>query len=239
MTRALVSLARFPRPGKVKTRLAASLGPEGAARVYEAFLQDLGRKLGRGHPWAFCWAWEPPEAPFPERMADGLPAFPQAAGDLGARMRAAMQEGFRRGHDAVALIGSDLPHLPGERIEGAFRSLEGGDDRVVLGPAEDGGYYLIGARKVPPVFTEMTWGVSDVLARTRERLRDGGLQEVLLETSYDVDREEDLARLFRDVESGRVPSIPSTEAVLTRLAEERHWRGFRAGPAGRRSLRSR
>jgi len=192
----LVVMARYPEPGRVKSRLAAEIGPEAAARLYAAFLEDLARRLGSAQPWGFVWAYDPPDAPFPDRIARGLAAFPQPDGDLGRRMAGSMERALRDGAASVVLIGSDVPHLPPRRIAGAFDRLAAGAD-VVLGPAEDGGYYLIGSRRPVPLFDDVSWGTSKVLAETLERARRGRIEVALLESDFDVDSQADVERLAR------------------------------------------
>lgn len=205
--------ARYPEPGRVKTRLAGAIGAGKAATLYRAFLADLALRLGEG-PWGFFWAFEPVDSPFPAEIAGVLPSFPQIDGDLGARMAGAMRERFVTGDDRVVLIGSDVPHLPPARIHDTFDRLEAGAG-LVLGPSEDGGYHLIGARgAVPPVFDAMTWGTADVLERTLDRARAAGLVTDLLPVTYDIDRVEDLRRLAADPV---LADLPATRDVLQSL----------------------
>ena len=157
---ALVVLARYPRPGCVKRRLAATIGHAAAADLYRAFLSDLQRRLARHPRWTTYWAFEPAGSPFADEIGGRDRSFPQQGRSLGERMGAAMARSFESGHSSVVLIGSDIPHVPLVALEDAFRCLAAGS-RLVLGPADDGGYYLIGARAVPPVFAGIRWGGAD------------------------------------------------------------------------------
>lgn len=196
----------------MKTRLAAAIGAEAAARFYRAFLSDIGRRFSSEPSWSFFWSFEPAGSAFAEECAGGTAAFAQPEGDLGARMGGAMEHLFRRGYREVVLIGSDVPHLPRSRIVEAFERLSAGA-KLVLGPAEDGGYYLVGGVAVPPIFASMRWSDRDVLERTLERARAAGLEPVLLAPAYDLDTEEDLRRLAR--ERHALVEIPATAALLS------------------------
>ena len=120
--------------------------------------------------------------------------MPQADGDLGARMQATMATMFQGGATAVALIGSDVPHIAPATIAEAFDVLGRDREALVLGPATDGGYYLIGARRVPPVFTGVEWGSGLVLARTVEAAAAAGFRVHELLLLSDVDTADDLRR---------------------------------------------
>jgi rSAM/selenodomain-associated transferase 1 len=211
----LVVLARHPEPGRVKTRLAARLGAEAAARLYRAFLLDLERTIGRDPRWELLWAYEPREAPFSASLGSAAPAVPQEEGSLGARMAGAMAAAFARDARRVVLIGSDVPHLDPEAVADAFARLRGGAD-LVLGPAEDGGYYLIGASGVPPVFDGVRWGGSDVLRETLRRAAALGLRAELVAGTYDVDEEADVRRLLADPALVRLPATRRALAPLSR-----------------------
>jgi rSAM/selenodomain-associated transferase 1 len=119
---------------------------------------------------------------------------PQAAGDLGKRMREVFRDAESEGIARTVIIGSDSPDLPLRRVEQAFEAL--GRRALVLAPAMDGGYVLLGARATPrELLHDMPWGEATLLTRTAERIRRCGLESELLEPWYDVDRPEDLALL--------------------------------------------
>src|SRR5262245_36461944 len=172
---ALVICARHPEAGKVKTRLAAAIGDAAAAALYRAFLLDLGRKLA-GHPaWVLYWAFAPADSPLPAEITAGHKSFAQVDGDLGERMAGAIERVLADAHPSAVLIGSDIPHVSIATLEEAFRRLAGGA-ALVLGPAEDGGYYLVGATSPPPVFRGIRWGGPDVLAETIAAARNAGIE---------------------------------------------------------------
>ncbi|MGE3803318.1 MAG: TIGR04282 family arsenosugar biosynthesis glycosyltransferase, partial [Gemmataceae bacterium] len=184
--RLLGLFAKQPVAGMVKTRLAAETSAEWAARVAEAFLLDsLDRLATLDVPRVIAHA--PAEAApyFTPCAAGRFQLEPQAAGDLGQRMAAFFTAHLAHA-ERVVLVGSDAPSLPTGHIEQAFAELAHAD--IVIGPASDGGYYLIGcARQLPPIFTGVRWSSSYVLADTIARLEDSGLFLALLPPWYDVD----------------------------------------------------
>lgn len=213
---ALVVLARHPEAGRVKTRLAASIGDGAAAALYRAFLLDLGRRLADHPAWVLHWAFTPADAPFPADIAGGEKAFAQTGGDLGDRMASAIERVLAEGHRSAVLIGSDVPHVPISTLEDAFRHLAAGAP-LVLGPAEDGGYFLVGATSLPPVFCDIRWGGSGVLEATIAAARRAGIEPALVAPTYDIDDREDLERLRAEILAGRIGDLAATEAVLERV----------------------
>lgn len=204
MTRApaLAVMARAPGSESVKTRLHAALGVGPATLLYRCFLLD-GLEAAAALPGlAPVLAVSPARAV--RAMAALAPAgirlIAQSGADLGARMAHLSARLLTDGHGAVLLIGSDLPTLPPAYLAEAARALAAGTADVVLGPAEDGGYYLIGlARPAPALFQDIAWSTGAVLEATRARARALGLREHLLPTWYDVDTPADLGRLRRDL----------------------------------------
>lgn len=211
----LVVMAKYPAAGEVKTRLAVRLGAEGAAALYRAFVLDLAARL-RALPYDTAWAFLPPDAPFADLVPD-FRCYPQRGGDLGERMAAAVAAEAERAAGPIMVIGADAPHLPAAALHEAATALAGGAG-VVLGPAADGGYYLIGMREpVPVLFGGMAWGTSTVLAETRARADRLGLPTHLLPLGFDVDEVADLDRLRALLARG-VVSLPHTDRALGRLA---------------------
>jgi hypothetical protein len=221
MRRVLGVFAKVPRPGAVKSRLAAGIGPDAAARVYDAFLRDF---LPRLAPLPFervlAYAPESAQGYFQLLTGSDFVLEPQSGSDLGERMRAFFDRRFRDGAQHVVLVGSDSPNLPLSRVHDAFASLDRCE--IVLGPSDDGGYYLLGARRlVPELFAGITWGTPAVLAETTRRLASIGVVPALLESFYDVDVPRDLTRLAADIAAarrdGHDPHLPHVEAVLNSL----------------------
>ncbi|WP_296217169.1 TIGR04282 family arsenosugar biosynthesis glycosyltransferase [Pseudomonas sp. UBA2684] len=187
-------LARSPVPGRVKTRLIPALGAEGACDLQRLLLERALQLPAAGFSQRFLWLDDGPDVSL-QALADALDwtLVEQPAGDLGERMRRIAALGLAES-DAVVLIGNDCPALDGEYLSGACAALHG--QPVVLGPAEDGGYVLLGLRRVDPLlFSAMPWGTDRVLAMTCERLQQLEWTHQLLPVLWDVDRPEDLPRL--------------------------------------------
>jgi len=211
--------AKQPLPGAVKTRVAAETSPDFAARLSEALLRDTLFRFRRVEAHRVL-AFTPPEAgDFFDELAQGIFVIsPQSTGDLGARMAHFFREQLTQS-GRVVLIGTDSPSLPLEYVEGAFEELRSAD--VVLGPASDGGFYLIGCRESVPegIFQGVDWGEATVLGQTVERL-PAGCKLALLPPWYDVDTLRDLAIMKCHVlamrRAGVILELPHLIALL-------HW----------------
>lgn len=226
-SRALVLYARVPRAGAVKTRMIPWLDAREALALHRALLEDSLRLLRRAASLAgarpilsFSEAWEPgsdgESRPLAEACA-GIDLAPQRGGDLGERLARTFADMRGQGCRGAAVIGSDSPTLPPERIAEAFARLEGGAE-VVLGPAEDGGYYLVAAaREMPQMFAALPWGTAEVLAATLDRLARAGVRPFLLPPWYDLDTPADLARARSDLAARTDGAAPRTAAFLARL----------------------
>lgn len=217
MQQVLGLFAKWPQAGRVKTRLAAATSAEWAADVAVAFLRDLIRRLGMiGDRRVVAFA--PPDAgpAFAEVVGRSFALVPQADGDLGRRLSTFFHEQFASGAGSVVVVGTDSPTLPPALVEQAFAELSRAD--VVLGPATDGGYYLVGcARRVPPIFDGIAWSGPTVLGETISRLADPAWRLALLPPWYDVDTLDDWRLLCGHVaalrRAGLDPGIPHTEAL--------------------------
>ena len=187
--------AKFWQAGQVKTRLAERIGAEQACRLHRVFVQTVVRRMEHLGDVRLLAYW-PPEhrSDFAELAGPSWQLEPQCGLDLGERMRNYFQAAFDRGASDVILIGSDSPTLPLATIADAFEQLR--SHAVVLGAAEDGGYYLLGAsRTVPPIFTDIAWSSSKVWEQTTRHLENSGVRWHKLPAWYDVDRFADLERL--------------------------------------------
>ncbi len=198
----LAVFVKEPRPGAVKSRLAAALGPEAAAEVYRAIAEEVMRRTApRRDEYHRVVAFDPPSAGAAIGDWLGVTAgalLPQSTGDIGLRMERALDELFRRGGRRVALIGTDVPALSREEVLGALESLDEHD--VALGPATDGGYYLIALKgPEPELFRGIAWSSPDVLTETLDRAAKRGLSVRVLRTIGDVDTVEDLAAEWEGV----------------------------------------
>jgi rSAM/selenodomain-associated transferase 1 len=186
---ALIIFAKAPEPGQVKTRLSPPLTSDQAAGLHEAFVLDVvsaARPVRGVTQWLSC---APSTThPFFRGLARRfrLRLLTQTGETLGERMASALRQALDAGATRVVLIGTDVPTLPASIIRDAFRLLRRAD--VVLGPACDGGYYLVGvSRRVPPIFDEIPWGRSTVLEATLAQINRLGLRCRLLPFWYDVD----------------------------------------------------
>jgi rSAM/selenodomain-associated transferase 1 len=190
-------LARAPEPGKVKTRLIPALGEAGAADLQRGFvLHALGAATEAGLGPVELWCAPDAAHPFFAECGQrfGVSIHAQGAGDLGERMERAMRAALERSQRAI-LIGSDVPAMDPHYLRAADRALVAGND-MVIGPAEDGGYVLIGlTRCFAELFRDIPWGTASVLEETRRRAAALSLRIGELPVLWDVDRPEDLQRL--------------------------------------------
>lgn len=186
---------KAPRAGLVKTRLAASVGHGPAAAIYRRLLLHLLLQL-RPIP-AIDLVFAPPDARpeiEPWRLNPAWNCLPQTGGDLGSKLAAAFQEAFDQGVGKVAIIGSDCPFATPGDVEAAWAGLEEHD--LVLGPAEDGGYWLVALRAPhPPLFEGIAWSTGRVMEQTLARASRLGLKSHLLRSLPDVDTLEDWRRV--------------------------------------------
>jgi hypothetical protein len=198
-------------PGRVKTRLIGELTGTEAAALHRAFLEDVLGNLAAGDfrlelRWAVDDGEEPP--------CLGYPAARQEGSDLGERLHRALETATADGA-LVAAVGSDHPEIPASRVEEAFAALEGGAD-VALGPADDGGYYLVALRPGAvrrELFADIPWSTPAVLAETVRRAAAAGLAVRLLPPGRDVDTPGDLAALTARLVAGEA-TCPATARLL-------------------------
>lgn len=233
----LILFARQPRPGSVKTRLAPLLGEKGATALYRAFLSDVAataREVRQTRPTVGLVAEWTPDLEEPDGLGldDLLPGpflhRPQTGPDLGERMATALGRRLAFGGRAV-LLGTDLPDLPPEIPLAALRALEemerDNSHRIpcaALGPARDGGYYLIGlTRPLPEIFTGIEWGTSGVFEATREKLASRDIPVHFLPPWQDVDDPRDLTALKARLDRGGEKIAPHTREALKGLKNAR------------------
>ena len=184
----LIVFARYPEPGRCKTRLIPSMGAQGAAYLqHSLILRTLAwaRRLeARGIALELHYAG--PEAPMRAWLGRRVSLAPQSKGDLGLRMHASLAGALRAGEGPAVLVGCDIPGLTDYVMARAFDALKHVD--LVLGPANDGGYYLIGLKKPAlGLFEDMTWGHKEVLQRTLDRASALGLSHALVDRLQDLD----------------------------------------------------
>lgn len=189
----ILVFVKNPEPGRVKTRLARSVGPDAAASLYRRMAERAIREAKRVRG-ARVWALFDPPDRAPEVRAwlgRGVRYVPQTGGDLGKRLRAAFDCAFSAGAERVLAIGSDCPRLRSPALADALDALSGVD--VVIGPARDGGYYLIGLRRArPALFRGIAWSTRKVCRQTVAVIRRLRLSWRELPMLSDVDRGDDL-----------------------------------------------
>lgn len=189
----LLVFLKAPVPGAVKTRLAAKVGPDRACRLYRKMAREVfdGLRPLRGVRVAAVYEASPDHPGVAWATDAPVETWPQASGDLGARLEAGFARAFEEG-GPVAALGADSPGLPVERLREAFEALRSSD--VVLGPTRDGGFYLLGLRKpVPGFFEGLPWSSGGELEAAASRAGKLGLSLRRLEPFYDIDEEADLA----------------------------------------------
>lgn len=191
--RLLMIFAKPPVPGRVKTRLAKDLGEQAATDVYRKLLNLTANVVNRVNCRKQVWLTAPAEG------GAGIPEFQdcdtmlQKGANLGERMSYAFEQVFKDGNDRVVIIGSDCPDITVELIEEAFQALDGSD--LVIGPGEDGGYWLLGMKEFrPDLFREIAWSTPAVLSQTEEIAGRLGLKISRLKMLNDIDTISDLEK---------------------------------------------
>ena len=225
---ALLVFAKVPQPGRVKTRLCPPLTPGQAADLYDAFLRDaLDRYAALAAPASESAGMAVEgvavrlhldgAARVPDWVPDGVEVLPQRGADLGERMMRAFVQAFAAGHDRAVVIGTDHPTLPDAFLGLAFDAL---DDPLtaVLGPSDDGGYYLLGLNDVAPDLFDMDYSHPDVFADTLDRVMELDMTPVVLPGHYDVDDGPALARLAAEWRAGAHVGV-RTALMLRSLTE--------------------
>jgi uncharacterized protein len=204
----LVVFARAPVEGQVKTRLARAIGAQRACALYRAFLEDVCALAGSVDARRVLAVDGPLDHPELQRLAleNGLELRAQVPGDLGTRMRAALEESL-----PACVIGTDAPTLPRAWLEEALAEV--GRHDAVIGPSADGGYWLLGLqRPIPELFRDLPWSTGEVLPATLERLR--GRRAHLLPFHYDVDDEAGLRLLSAHLGLVGTEVAPATRKAL-------------------------
>jgi rSAM/selenodomain-associated transferase 1 len=194
-------MCKAPRAGRAKTRLAATIGTEAAAKLSACFLRDVAAAIEAVPARLACrgygvYAPAGAEAELRELLPPSFGLLLQADAEFGNVLHGAVRDLLVAGHDCVALVNSDSPTLPPAFLAQAVEALRRPGDRAVLGPASDGGYYLIGLKTAHRhLFTDMPWGTEAVASLTLERAAQIGLETVRLPVWYDIDDAETLGWL--------------------------------------------
>lgn len=224
--RTLGLFAKFPEPGRVKTRLAESIGLIAAAELTVAMTADLldRFRLTADRRWlGYSPATPDAERHFRQAAGPGWELWPQPESDLGGRMHSFLAAANPGPRDVAVLIGSDSPTLPEAIVAEAFTKLHNAD--CVLGPATDGGYYLIGCRGAPAaIFTQINWSRPTVLSQTVEQGTASALRLAELPPWYDIDTLQDLQMLAGHLRlsqaAGGDVAAPKTARVLEQILTE-------------------
>jgi len=215
---ALAIMAKRPQAGEVKTRLCPPLTPEEAAELALRFLLDKLDQVCRLAGIDRFIAFSPPDAEafFANQTGGAFSLLPQRGNDLGERLADLADRLLGDGFGVVTIIGTDSPTLPDAVLVEAHEVLTRDQADVVLGPTDDGGYYLIGLRRPSRVlFRGIAWSTDTVLSQTVANAGMAGLRTHLLPAWYDVDVESDLHRLARDLADDRTPALRTRSYLLT------------------------
>ena len=222
-------MAKAPLAGAVKTRLVPPLTPEEATNLHICFLRDMSASIaevvaGTGNEGVVVYAPLGSEAIFDRILPSGFNLLGQRGESLGDRLCNATDDLLRQGYDSLCLVNSDSPTLPKALLCSAIEALMPEGDRVVLGAAADGGYYLIGLKQVhPELFDRISWSTAKVLSHTIERAAEIGLEVKLLPAWYDVDDAATLNQLCQELflSSQRDGNYcaPCTREYLAKLIE--------------------
>ena len=231
-TAAIGIICKTPRPGASKTRLLSLLGPEGAAELAGCFLRDISAVIeslpaALGTRGYAIYAPEGTEATLRRFVPASFGLVCRRDATLGVVLSGATEHLLAEGHDAVVLVNADSPTMPFELIADAIAAVRAPGDRVVLGPATDGGYYLIALKTAHRhLFHDIAWSTAAVLDQTVVRASEIGLDVRQLPPWYDVDDAESLAALIDELHLGRRPrglaGLRSGPAVATRAFLARH-----------------
>ena len=249
---AFALMAKAPRVGRVKTRLIPPLSPEDAAELSRCFIRDMAENLAeiaRSQRGMGVVAFTPPDdaAAFDGLLPAGFHLLPQRGADLGERLLHAAEDLLAAGLASLCLINADSPTLPQARLAEAAQLLRQPGDRVVLGEADDGGYYLIGLKRAHAhLFHRIDWSTSRVFHQSVERATEIGLDVARLERWYDIDDAATMARLHAEValmrstvrDPGAAFAAPATGSFLRELvARSASLRRLLAGSSGEAAQR--
>ncbi len=223
MNNVLIIFAKYPEPGKVKTRLTPAISTEEASKFHRAIAADIITAHSDDPAFDTIVFFSPPERrdDFADWLGSGTRLEAQEGADLGEREHNAFTRVLgpdaRFGYERAVLIGTDCPVLDNKGIEHAFNLLDHHD--VAIGPAEDGGYYLMGLTSPRPgLFGGIDWGTSEVLEKTMQAAIKAKLDIAMLTELYDVDTIEDLSRLAEELKTGQIPNrLPDTTRFVAEL----------------------
>lgn len=214
----IVIFIKAPRLGEVKTRLAQKIGVEKAQMIYRAMVEDLMQNFKGPHKFDIHIAVWPQDAePEVRHWLDWKePIEIQAEGDLGTKLKRAFEDAFAQGYERVVIIGSDLPDLSDSMIKDSFKQLS--KYPLVLGPAMDGGYYLIGLSSLyTELFNNIDWSTSRVLHGTLKRADKAGIRYFILPEMRDIDEYDDILALWNELRNGKEKHLSKTKLILQKM----------------------
>src|SRR6266704_303974 len=232
---ALAVMTKAPQAGRVKTRLVPPLTPEEAAELNRCFLRDTATAIlracshrpvadgGKTARAVGVAVYTPvgAESVYTDILPADFSLLPQRGDEFGERLYFAVEDLFKCGFASLCLIDSDSPTVPSENFEQAVELLSASEDRVVLGPSDDGGYYLIGMKKPHRhLFEQIDWSTERVLNQTMQRATEIGIEVKLLPTGYDVDDGASLHRLCNELllDTRQNDVAPYTRKFLANLS---------------------
>jgi rSAM/selenodomain-associated transferase 1 len=227
---ALAVMTKAPRAGQVKTRLVPPLTPDEAAQLNVCFLRDtaaaISEACGENARGIAVYTPVGAEGDYIDILPPGFQLVPQRGESFGERLALAVEDLFQIGFASVCLIDSDSPTIPGKSYAAAARMLSMRGDRVVLGPSDDGGYYLIGLNKMQRrLFEKIDWSTERVLAQTTQRAAELDVEVKLLSPGYDVDDRATLRRLCHELlgheAASTIAIAPNTREFLRRLVTQK------------------
>ena len=199
---AILSWLKAPRAGEVKTRLAQSIGPEKALKVYRSLVERQLSELPPEYPLEIHYTPTDALDEMREWLGDEYSFHAQCEGGLGIRLERAVANAFKRGAKSVICIGGDCPELNRVHLEQAADDLQNDYD-IVFGPSEDGGYYLIGLNSYyPEMFQDIPWSTQATLETSLKKSSVLNLRVKLLETLYDID---EITTLNKAIRQGLIP----------------------------------
>ena len=225
---ALAVMTKAPRAGHVKTRLVPPLSAQEAAELNICFLRDTADAIAKACSSTVrgVAVYTPvgAESAYDEILPQQFELLPQRGDGFGDRLAFAVEDLFQCGFSSVCLIDSDSPTVSGEIYANATKHLSQSEERVVLGPSDDGGYYLIGLKRHrPELFERIDWSTERVLEQTKARAHELKLEISLLPTGYDVDDAATLQRLREELLSDQSPAdiAPHSRKFLAELGTKK------------------
>lgn len=211
---ALIVFLKYPETEKVKTRLGKNIGNRRAVELYREVASFVADSFSGSKNWTTFFFYTPRERKKEvfEWLGDKEAFFfAQETGSLGQRMSRAFEKCFSLGFRNVVIIGTDCVMVTEEDVETAFSLLSGGEFEAVLGPATDGGYYLLGlCGRIDAVFQDIQWSTSRVFKETEKRMRENGLHHAVMRELWDIDEEKDI----------NIKDIMTRDAELARRLEQ-------------------